>query len=77
MTTVTLPSGIMWFDNTEISIEEKILAAVSAYHRKNKRRPINVWVNNKIVSDAFEIEGIKVVPLENILPHHFLAGPLG
>ena len=72
-----LPSGERWFDDSPTTaIEDKILAAAKVFRRKHGRWPTTLWVHPETLGDFVSPNGLKIVARKDILPHHFLVGPL-
>lgn len=63
--------GLMWFDNSKLSLPEKVGKAVVYYQDKYGRQPTMVMVNPK---DYQEVEGIKVQSSRSILPNNLWLG---
>lgn len=72
--------GWMWFDdNTAVPLEEKVRRAALRYRQKFGRRPNTCCVNPALLPegrDEIQCGSVRVIPLPNVLPHHFWLGVL-
>jgi hypothetical protein len=77
--------GMLWFDNSKRSIEEKLDEMANYYHKKYGRRPTLIWVNPKtkidlplcnIPEDWEEVlyKDIKIRKSVSILSGHYWIG---
>lgn len=66
--------GMLWFDDSPRSIDEKIKRAVAFYANKYGRTPTLCMVHPSTAQDEGSIGGVQVRPARTVLPHHFLVG---
>jgi len=68
--------GMLWFDNSALSLAEKVRKAAKYYQKKYGRIPDLCLVHPSMVGDQKleEIEGITVRPYRPVLPHHLWIG---
>lgn len=70
--------GWMWFDDdTRASLEDKVRRAAVRYQQKFGRRPNACCVNPSLLPDGRDevwCGSVRVIPLSNVLPHHFWLG---
>lgn len=71
--------GLLWYDGTTKSLEEKIEASARRYYQKFGRWPNRCYVNPKNtdkpdLSLSFDGYEIRVTAAPNILLHHYWTG---
>ncbi|MBA3532286.1 MAG: hypothetical protein H0T73_10230 [Ardenticatenales bacterium] len=66
--------GILWMDDSEVEIAQKIKEAAQRYRSRFGEAATLCYANAKDVPEATTINGISVEPRLNILRHHFLVG---
>ena len=72
----TLRTGqifMMWFDNSQRPVAEKITEAIRFYKTKYKEDVTYVAVHPSANPPA-EVEGIKVITKQNVRPHNIHVG---
>ena len=78
--------GLLWFDNDpHRGLTTKIEDAARRYREKFGRPPDTCYVNDLVFSTGPEPiavagpanQAVRVVPMANILPHHFWVGEEG
>jgi hypothetical protein len=79
-------TGMLWFDNSPISLTDKILKAIAYYSKKYGRRPDMCLVHpslfnpeaTRISQDeqilTLTIDGVQVRPYRPVLPGHIWIG---
>lgn len=79
-------TGMLWFDNSSITLTEKILKAIAYYVKKYGRRPDMCLVHpslfnheaTRVSQDArvmtITIDGVTVRPYRPVLPGHIWIG---
>ncbi len=81
-----MQSGLLWFDNDpHRGLSNKIEDAARRYREKFGRAPDTCYVNSKIFNGEPETvtpsdlarPALRIVPMANILPHHFWVGEEG
>lgn len=69
---------MMWFDNSPIPLQDKILRAAAYYHTKYNREPnvCKVPISCQVPTDWKElvINGIRIVLDSTVLANHFYIG---
>lgn len=67
--------GMLWLDDDRSrSLEEKVSRAVEYYREKYGRFPDTCLVNPTMLKDETKVGKVSVLPIANILPHHFWLG---
>jgi hypothetical protein len=66
--------GMLWFDDSTRTTDEKIQRAVAFYAEKYGRTPTVCMVNPTTAEDDAIVGGVQVRPARSVLPHHFLVG---
>jgi hypothetical protein len=71
-----MQEGLLWFDaNPKRDLAEKICRAADRYHLKFGRRPNLCYVNPaNLITGSTEINGVRLVPADNVLKHHYWIG---
>jgi hypothetical protein len=68
----------MWFDDdTETSLGDKVVRAAERYRSRFGATPDTCCVNPALIPDGRDevrCGKVRVVPLPNVLPHHFWMG---
>lgn len=70
-----MEKGMLWFDDRkDISIEQKINAAVLFYQQKYGGKPDRCTVNPTVTAGAISknLAGLRIEVSQYILPNHFL-----
>ena len=70
-------TGMLWFDNSQLPLEEKIKKAVAYYENKYGRKPDLVLVNPKMIGPegaSFSSDGLTIRPYRPVLPGHIWIG---
>jgi len=66
---------MLWFDNSQISLEIKIQKAVDYYHKKYGRTPDLCLVHPSMLKDIkLEGKNVTVRPYRPVLPGHIWVG---
>lgn len=68
--------GLLWFDaDPKRDLAEKVARAADRYHFKFGRRPNLCYLNPSTLGHGpLEIDGVRLVPADNVLKHHFWIG---
>lgn len=66
--------GLLWYDNTDKSLAEKIGQALAYFQAKYNATPTLAQVNQKALSQAVTLWGVEVTPSRSILPGHIWIG---
>ena len=66
--------GMLWFDDSTRSVDEKVKRAVAFYSEKYGREPTLCMVNPTTTESEGIMAGVQVRPARSVLPHHFLVG---
>jgi hypothetical protein len=66
--------GMLWFDDSPRTIDEKIKRAVDFYVEKYGRTPTLCMVNPATAKEDGLVAGVQVRPARSVLPHHFMVG---
>lgn len=68
-------TGMLWFDNSQISLDIKIQKAVAYYHKKYGRIPDLCLVHPSMLKDAeLDDKKITIRPYRPVLPGHIWIG---
>ena len=68
-------TGMLWFDDSKITLSMKIQKATAYYHKKHGRAPDLCLVHPNMLKDSkLEDEGITVRPYRLVLPGHIWIG---
>jgi hypothetical protein len=68
-------TGMLWFDNSQATLNTKIQKAVDYYHKKYGHIPDLCLVHPNMLIDAkLEEDGITVRPYRPVLPGHIWIG---
>ena len=66
-------TGMLWLDaDARRSVEEKVSRAIAYYHEKYGELAQCCYVNRELFSEEQLIAGVRVLPVANVIPHHFL-----
>lgn len=67
--------GMLWRDDSQRTLEEKVSRAVQYYAHKYGRMPNLCFVNEAAVDeDGLEVAAVRVRPALDVLPQHFWVG---
>lgn len=69
-----MQTGMLWLDDSQRSLEEKVQRAATYYREKYGRVPDFCCVNSTMLAEAQTVDRIEVRPMGNILPHHLWIG---
>jgi hypothetical protein len=71
-----MTEGLLWFDNDpKRKVSDKVSRAIERYQAKLQRKPTICYLNVKDFNgDIAEVNGVRLKPVTNIRPHHFLVG---
>jgi hypothetical protein len=71
-----MTTGLLWFDNSALSLAEKIARAAEYYQHKYEKKPELCLVHPDALNnqDLSTLEGITVRPWKSCLPHHLIIG---
>jgi len=68
-------TGMLWFDDSQITLNMKIQKATEYYHKKYGRIPDLCLVHPNMLKDTkLEEDGITVRPYRPVLPGHIWIG---
>jgi hypothetical protein len=70
-------TGMLWFDNSTSTLNQKILKAMDYYQKKYGRRPSLCLINPSMLETnqkKLEIDGLTVRPYRPVLPGHIWIG---
>ena len=70
-------TGMLWFDNSPTTLNQKIQKAVAYYEKKYERKPDLCLINPSMLdpnAPAIEIDGLTVRPYRPVLPGHIWIG---
>lgn len=70
-------SGLMYFDCTNIKLEDKIKWGERRYYEKFGKYPNVVWLNPKMGLDNTLVGSVEVRTHKAIMMHNFLIGEYG
>lgn len=67
--------GMMWFDNSKVPLDAKLLKAAEYYARKYGKQPDRAFVSLKeLGAEQVESNGIRVDAMGEIMPGHLWIG---
>ena len=67
--------GMLWYDNSEKSVADKIENAATHFESKYGERPDTCYVNPSMLAyEAPAVDGIEIRTTNSILPNHFWLG---
>lgn len=70
-----MTKGMLWFDNSTLTLAEKIRKAAEYFHKKYGRVPDLCLVHPSMLEgETHEIEGITARPYRPVLPGHIWIG---
>lgn len=71
-----MEAGLLWFDDDpRRDLRTKITAAAQRYEQKFGRRPNICYVNPMTINGhTLEQDGVRVLAIQHIPPHHFWLG---
>jgi hypothetical protein len=71
-----MQEGLLWFDgDSKRDLGEKVARAADRYRFKFGRRPNLCYVHASMLDqDSVELDGVRLVPADNVLKHHFWIG---
>lgn len=68
-------TGMLWFDDSKISLKDKVVKAVDYYQKKYLKKPNLVLIHPKILEgEKVEVEGLTVRANRIVLPGHLWIG---
>ncbi len=68
-----MKTGMLWFDNSKVSLETKIKKAAEYYTKKYEKKP-NLCLIHPSMGEKMEFNGIQVRPYRPVLPGHIWIG---
>jgi hypothetical protein len=66
--------GMLWFDDSPRTMDEKIERAVAFYAEKYGRSPTLCMVHPSTTETGGSVAGVQIRAARSVLPHHFLVG---
>ncbi len=66
--------GMLWLDDSQRSLEEKVQRAAAYYQEKYGRVPDFCCVHRLMLAEMQTVDKIEVQPVRNILPNHLWIG---
>ncbi|GAB4534653.1 MAG: hypothetical protein Kow0063_18000 [Anaerolineae bacterium] len=71
-----MQEGLLWFDaDPKRDLAEKVARAAERYRAKFGRRPNLCYVHPSMLANGpLELGGVRLVPADNVLRHHFWIG---
>lgn len=66
--------GMMWFDNSSLTLEEKIRKAVAYYQKKFLKAPTLCLCPPGTQKFPEQVDGVTVRLFGSVLPHHLWIG---
>lgn len=68
-------TGMLWFDNSNATVETKLKKAIDYYEKKYGRKPDLCLLNPKTLGkEKPNIDGLNVRPYKPVLPGHIWIG---
>jgi|GEM_PF-698164 len=67
-------TGLLWFDNTDRTIKEKIVGAAAYYRQKYGVVPDRCYVNAGQLGKVLKLGRLLAIPAGNVLNDHFWVG---
>ena len=77
MTDLLLPTALLWFDDSDKSLEDKVKQAAARYRRKHGKPPTLCLVHTATFDDIAQVKhtvGIEIRVGRSVLPDHFWIG---
>jgi hypothetical protein len=73
---IQMQEGLLWFDaDPKRDLAEKVARAADRYRFKFGRRPNLCYVHSSMLErGSVELNGVRLVPADNVLKHHFWIG---
>lgn len=72
-----MQTGMLWFDNSELTLQQKIEKAIAYYEKKHGRKPELCLIHPSIIpvdGVQVEIEGLVIKSYKYIVPGHLWVG---
>jgi hypothetical protein len=67
--------GMLWFDDSQLPLGEKISRAISFYDEKYGRSPTHCLVHPETFNGGEEkVDGVEVRQARTVMPNHFWIG---
>lgn len=67
-----MTTGMLWFDNSKLPLEDKIKKAATYYEKKYGTKPEICMVHPKM--GEANVEGLEILPYRPVLPGHLWIG---
>jgi len=74
MTDGASPIGMLWFDNSKASLEDKISLAAEYYEKKYGAKPNVCIVHPSMLAEKCQQNGISVRSSKQVMPNHLWIG---
>lgn len=71
---MTVVEGMLWFDESKKTVNDKVVEAVKYYWNKYKKKPTWVRVNPATKNIPEKVGHLVVIEDRMVLPHHFWIG---
>lgn len=69
-----MQTGMLWLDNSNKPLEEKIRTAAAYYEKKFGARPNLICVSRHQVKEGNRVGEIRVKPMAGIMPNYLWVG---
>lgn len=71
-----MKTGMLWFDNSQFTLKQKLQTAIEHYEKKYGRKPDLCFVHPSMLDNnqVPEIKGLNVRPYRPVLPGHIWIG---
>ena len=67
-----MTEGLLWYDDSELDLAEKVEQAARRYERKFGESPSVCYVNPSLLPEGeCRVGDVSVEPLDTVLLHHF------
>ena len=68
-------TGMLWFDNSNATVQTKVMKAIAYYMKKYGRKPDLCLMNPVTIGkETVDIDGLNVRPYRPVLPGHIWIG---
>lgn len=67
-------TGMLWFDNSERTLKQKIADAVEYYKKKYGKSPNLVLIHPSVLEEDLNVDDATVRPYRPVLPGHIWIG---
>lgn len=69
-----MKSGLLWFDNSERSLQEKIEKALQYHLETCGKAATLVYIHPMMLEEGVQVEGVQIFVTNSVLMNHFWIG---